>query len=113
MSSYGLLIDTKYCTGCHSCEMACQVEHDYPIGQSGIIVNEIGPWQINDRKWQLSYVPVLSDQCDLCAERVQKGKTPTCVKHCQAGVMSYGTIGDLVEKMADKPSQILMTPSKW
>ena len=32
MSKYALIIDYKYCTGCHSCEMACKVEKNLKIG---------------------------------------------------------------------------------
>ena len=32
------------------------------------------PWQIEGDKWQLWYMPVPTDQCDLCADRVGKGK---------------------------------------
>ena len=38
---YGLLIDTEWCSGCHSCEMACQMEHALPVGQTGILLNQI------------------------------------------------------------------------
>ncbi|MEG0374283.1 MAG: 4Fe-4S dicluster domain-containing protein [Raoultibacter sp.] len=36
--------------------------------------------------------------CDLCAERTAAGKLPTCVHHCQAGVMVYGPIEELAGK---------------
>lgn len=32
MSGYGILIDYNWCTGCHSCEMACQMEKKLPMG---------------------------------------------------------------------------------
>ena len=25
--AYGLLINYEFCTGCHSCEVSCQMEH--------------------------------------------------------------------------------------
>ena len=34
MAEYGLLIDYNYCTGCQSCEVACQQEHTHPVGQT-------------------------------------------------------------------------------
>ena len=40
MPKYGLLIDYNYRTGCYSCEVACQQEHDFPAGKNGIIVTE-------------------------------------------------------------------------
>jgi len=40
MARYGILIDYDYCTGCHTCEVACQQEHDYAVGTNGIVVRE-------------------------------------------------------------------------
>ena len=109
--AYGLLINYEYCTGCMSCEMACAVEHDIPVGQYGIKMEEIGPWQIDKKNWQLDYVPVPTDMCDLCASRVEKGKKPTCVKHCQAFCMKYGPVEELAaERAAAKTKCALFVP---
>ena len=99
MATYGLLIDTEWCTGCHTCEIACQMEHKLPEGQTGILVQEIGPWEIGEGKWQLSYLPTLTSQCTSCAERVAKGRLPTCVQHCQARCMEHGPVEELAKKM--------------
>lgn len=107
MTRYGLLIDHEWCTGCHSCEMACQMEHAMPVGQCGILVKEIGPWQIDETTWQYGYLPVPTRQCDLCADRTAKGKAPTCVQHCQARCMEYGPIEELSRRLAEKPEQAL------
>ena len=48
MAKYGLLVDAQWCSGCHSCEIACQMEHGLPVGQTGIKVVKIGPWVIGD-----------------------------------------------------------------
>lgn len=106
-SEYGLLIDCNWCTGCHSCEMACAVEHDIPIGQFSIRVDQFGPWEIGPDRWSFFFVPVPTDLCDSCAERTAKGKKPTCVHHCQANCMEYGCIGELAKKLADHPKQVL------
>ena len=37
---YGLLIDNYWCTGCHTCEIACRNEHDLEPGCWGIRVRE-------------------------------------------------------------------------
>lgn len=114
MTRKGILIDYEYCTGCQTCMMACQVEKQLPIGRFGITVNTIGPWEIDRATdtWQYDYIPTLTDECDLCAGRVQKGKLPTCVTHCQAAVMTYGNIDDLVIEMNKKQKQILQVPNK-
>ena len=30
MTKYGMAIDTKCCTGCNMCSMACRVDHNLP-----------------------------------------------------------------------------------
>ena len=107
MSGYGILIDYNWCTGCHSCEMACQMEKKLPIGQSGIQVCEMGPWQIEGDHWQFDHIPVFGDQCDACKERTEHGKLPACVHHCQAQCMEYGPIADLAAKMTNERKQTL------
>ncbi len=110
MARYGLLIDYEYCTGCHSCEMACSMEHQIPVGQWGIKLAEIGPWQISADKWQYSYIPVPTELCNLCGERVAQGKKPACVHHCQAAVMKFGPVEELAEEMNAKSHMVLFAP---
>lgn len=110
MAEYGLLVDYEWCTGCHSCEMACAVEHGFPQGQCGVVVCEVGPWSYgpeNDR-WQVGYQPTFTDQCDLCAARTAKGSVPTCVKHCQAKCLEYGPLDELAGKLGAKAKQALV-----
>lgn len=106
---HGLLIDYNFCTGCHSCEMACKVEHDLPEGAWGIKVNQIGPTQLEDGSWEFSFVPTPTKRCDLCADRVSEGRLPTCVHHCQGLCMSYGPVDELAKKMT-KANMVLFTP---
>lgn len=116
MPKYGLLIDLEYCSGCQSCEVACKAEHDFPVGKWGIRVFEDGPWGIdgnNDKttyNWNWNKIPVPTNLCDLCADRVNAGKEPTCVHHCLADVMKFGTIEDLAKDLAEKPMQVLWVP---
>lgn len=103
MTSFGLFIDNEYCTGCHSCEVACKNEHDLPLGQWGIKVLELGPWKLPDNKrWEYRFVPVPTSLCDLCADRVSAGKKPSCVHHCLAQALEFGSLDELAARMADK-----------
>lgn len=110
MPSYGLLIDYEYCSGCHACEVACKEEHGFPVGKFGIRVYSDGPWQINNRQTNWNKVPVPTDLCDLCADRVAAGRKPTCVHHCLANVMKFGTIDELAEDLKRKDKQVLFVP---
>ena len=112
MSLKGLLIDYKFCTNCHTCEIACKQELDIPEGKWGIKVYDVGPWHIEGEKWQMAWVPVPTDMCDLCADRVSKGKLPACVHNCYAGCMQYGTIEELAKELAKKPMQVLFAPQQ-
>lgn len=110
MEKYGLLFDYEYCTGCGSCLVSCQEEHDYQDGKTGIKILTDGPWKIDDEFWNFNHWPVVTDMCDLCEERVGKGKEPICVHHCLANIITYGTIEDLSKKLAEKPKQFLVIP---
>lgn len=111
---YGLLLDYDYCTGCHSCEVACREEHGYGIGAFGIKIMEDGPRLTNpdesDRDYTWRYLAVPTDLCDLCVDRVAMGKRPTCVHHCQAAVLSYGTIDELMPEIMRKPNMAVFFP---
>lgn len=108
MARNGLLIDYEYCTGCQSCTVACKQEHDYPAGKWGIKVDEkvfLDPNKADSIR--IDYVPFPTEFCDLCAARTRRGERPSCVKHCQAWCMYYGSLTELVKLMEDKPRSVL------
>lgn len=98
MALKGLLIDYEYCTGCHSCEMACRQIKDLPTGKWGIKLSEDKPWKIEGNKFEYKFVPIPTQLCDMCEDRVNEGRDPYCVHHCQAHVMEYGTLEELTAK---------------
>jgi anaerobic dimethyl sulfoxide reductase subunit B (iron-sulfur subunit) len=110
MTTYGLLIDYEYCTGCQSCEVTCKEEHGLPVGKWGIRVLEDGPWEIEPKHFNWNKIPVPTDLCDLCADRLAEGKEPMCVHHCLANVITYGPVEELAKKLADKGKQVLWVP---
>ena len=112
MPKMGLLIDYEYCDNCHTCEVACKEERNIPNGKWGIKVFEVGPWKIEGNKWQLTYVPVPTDMCDLCAERTGKGKLPACVHNCYTGCMEYGPVEELAKRLERKSRQTLFVPTE-
>ena len=88
------------------------MEHNFPVGKWGIRVFDDGPWQKDDSNdegssFNWNKIPVPTDLCDGCADRVAKGKKPTCVHHCLADVMTFGTLEELSQELAKKPKQVL------
>ncbi|UWG98923.1 oxidoreductase [Dehalobacter sp. DCM] len=107
---YGLLIDLDFCTGCHTCEVACKQALDLPTGQFGIKVHQEGPRKLENGKWEYTFVPFPTSLCNLCEDRVKVGKLPSCVHHCSPGIMHYGTIEELTAKANAKPHMVLFAP---
>ena len=61
----------------------------------------------------VGHPPARRRLCDLCAERTAKGKQPSCVHHCLAGVMQYGPVEELARELAEKPNQVLFAPKPY
>ena len=113
-----ILVNYDYCTGCHSCEVACKKERGLPKGEFGIKVCEVGPFQYSRDQglkgvWEWTYMPVLTQACNLCADRTKEGKMPMCVQHCQAWCLYYGEAEDLVKKMDGKTRWTLSTTKEY
>ena len=101
MKNYALVIDYKYCTGCHSCEVACRQEKQITdMEQWGIKFAEFGPVKMNG-EWYWNYVPVPSSLCDMCEDRIAEGKKPACAHHCLAKCMEAVAIEDIPAKVKE------------
>ena len=108
MTKHALVIDYKYCTGCHTCEVACRQEKRIESQEEwGIKLAEFGPEKLAG-EWYWNYVPGPSSLCDLCESRLEEGKKPACVHHCQSLAMEFGPVDELAKK-ATKPRMALFT----
>ena len=95
-----MAIAYDFCTGCHTCEVSCKMEHGIPTGQWGIKLNEVGPWEFGEGQWQHDWIPTPTAQCDQCAERLEKGKKPACVHNCFTNCMKFGTMDEVMGQIA-------------
>ncbi len=73
MKSYGMLIDTRKCIGCHTCSVACKAEFDVPLGvtRSWVEYTEKGVYPNVSRH----FLPRLCNHC----------RHPQCVDVCPTG----------------------------
>ena len=99
MSEYAMIIDYKFCTGCHSCEVACRAEKELSLDEWGIKVVELGPEMLGG-KWYWNFVPVPSDNCNLCYGRLKAGKKTSCEFHCLAHCIEVVPIVEVSAKLA-------------
>jgi len=109
IEKYGLLIDYEYCTGCHTCQVACSQEYKWPAGMAGMQVLEIVQKLPKDRAY-LNFLPFPTELCILCAPRIKKGLQPACATHCMARVIKHGRLKDLAKELGRKPRQVLWSP---
>jgi Fe-S-cluster-containing dehydrogenase component len=107
MARYAIIIDYDFCTGCHSCEVACQQEHQYPVGTNGVVVKEY-EYEAAGRV-KIDFMPFLTDHCDFCTARLARSERPACVKHCQASCMEFGMTQDIANTMKDRTRAVLYT----
>jgi len=100
MPDYGMIIDYKYCTGCHSCEIACRNEKGLDLESWGILINEQGPIRLGE-KWLWNFLPTVSHLCDLCADRIEKGQKPSCELHCLAQCIEVVSVEAISKRMKE------------
>ena len=67
---FGMVIDIDRCIGCHTCEIACKIENDVPLGIWRSWVKEIEKGKYPDVV--RSFRPTLCNHCE----------NPICVKVC-------------------------------
>ncbi len=109
MAYQGILVDVDFCTGCEACILACQQEHGYSEKEYGLTITKLGPLHINEsqKDYQYDFIPQFTKWCDLCKNRVSKGKRPTCVQHCQAQCLDWGDMEDLAKRI-DSTKQMIV-----
>lgn len=80
--------DPYRCLGCRYCQLAC-------------------PFQIPRFEWR-SPLPVIT-KCNLCAERLAKGKKPACVEACPVQALQFGPRDQILaaaaSRIADNPER--------
>ena len=71
-----VLIDKELCTGCKDCIEACP----------------LGVMQFNEAEG-------LAEKCDLCVERIDKGREPACVAACPSHCIYFGDISRITAQL--------------
>jgi Fe-S-cluster-containing dehydrogenase component len=109
MSEYAMLIDYEYCSGCKTCEIACNQEYNREAGKlGGVEVQEFIHFLQSGRLY-ITNIPHFTKACVFCAGRVKKGLTPACVQHCMANVLVFDTLENLKDKIPENRKALLWT----
>lgn len=84
MTRLAMIADLDRCTGCLSCVVACEEEHDLAPGLSHIRVDQVGP-EGEFPELTMYYVPVVCQQCS----------RPSCADACSEDAIGRGEDGTL------------------
>lgn len=82
-----VVVDQSKCKGCRSCAAACP----FRIPQYG-------------RTGRM-------EKCDLCLERLERGKEPLCVATCPGEALKFGHIENLIGISSARPAEKLPVPA--
>jgi Fe-S-cluster-containing dehydrogenase component len=105
--------------------MACKVGYKLPEDKwwhfirtlgNGINIDEAaGQWP----NLHMSWMPIYTSNCILCANRAKKGQEPLCVLNCPTKALIYGDLEDpesmisvRMEEMKEKGYRVFQLP-KW
>jgi anaerobic dimethyl sulfoxide reductase subunit B (iron-sulfur subunit) len=97
----GLVANLQLCIGCFACEVACKEEHNLPEGKNGIKVRTLGPYELNGNL-AMDFVPLATEECDLCAERAIRGKRPFCAQICPTQALELHSDEEILNLLRKK-----------
>jgi len=97
----GLVANLELCVGCFACEVACKQEHNLPEGKKGIWVSTLGPYEMRG-ELAMDFVPLATDECDLCATRRNARERPFCAEVCPTKALTLQTEEEILKILRGK-----------
>lgn len=108
MSKTAILVDYYYCSGCHTCEIACATTHNVPNDQAGVVLTHVGPWAALDGTWEDIFIPSFTKNCNLCSEgEAAHDGVPMCMHHCQSQCIKIGNVESLIDDFAKSKRAVM------
>ena len=97
----GLVANLELCMGCFACEVVCKQEQDLPEGKKGMEVVTLGPYEVNG-ELAMDFVPIATDECDLCTSRTGAGDRPFCAEVCPTKALTLRKDGEILRLLHKK-----------
>lgn len=112
MAKAKILVDLDRCTGCWTCAMACHVAHHLEEEEYWCHVETIGDGGIDEPSGEMgnqsmSWKPVFTKKCILCADRAKEGQLPYCVFNCPAEALYYGDPDDPESEYSKRYAELM------
>lgn len=113
-----ILVDLQRCTGCWTCSLSCKTVNDLPDEEYWCTVRTLGSGEGIDRPsgiWpnlHMSWMPVWSNKCTLCAPRQAEGDIPFCVKCCPNKALVTGeAVDEAIDNLREKGFRLFSLPA--
>ncbi len=117
MADTTILVNLQRCTGCWTCSLACKVGNDLDDKAFWQTVRTLGSGEGIDRPdgvWpdlHMTWLPVWSQNCIKCPDRLKEDKLPYCVNSCPVGALSFGSEAHMeVDELKEKGYRIFALP---
>lgn len=111
MAKQTILVDLGRCVGCWTCGMQCKMAHHLGADDYRLSVRTLGSGGIDEPygtfpNLRMSWMPVYSDACTLCADRLAEAERPYCEQACPAQALYHGDIDDPESAVARKYAEL-------
>lgn len=110
--TYGFLVDSNNCVGCHTCAVACKDANSYELGCGFREVKtfctgefpEVAMYHVSLIDAQVKEAPKTGEmkRCDFCANIRAQGEQPACVAACPMRCIEWGDLDELVARHPGK-----------
>lgn len=112
MANYKIVVDLGRCVGCWTCGMQCKMAHHLEGDDYRLSVRTLGSGGIDEPygtfpNLRMSWMPVYSKACTLCADRLADGERPYCEEACPADALYHGDLDDPASDASKKRTELL------
>ena len=107
-----ILANINRCTGCWTCSLACKMAYDLDVDQFRMYVRTLGSGEGIDEpagEWpnlSMDWMPIWTQKCTMCPDRISEGKDPYCVYNCPTGALTYGDLDDPDNAVTEREEEL-------
>lgn len=94
-----VLVDPEKCIGCGACAEACPYDARHTVDAVASNHAEGGPTPFEEHMFG-AHVEKTTEKCTFCADRVDAGELPVCVKTCVSNARTFGDLDDPASDVA-------------
>lgn len=99
MTKPTILVNINRCTGCWTCSTACKMDHELAPEEFRSYIRTLGGNQLDEPAGtypdlRMGWMPMYTDKCTLCGDKIALGEEPVCVHHCPTKALTFGDLDD-------------------